>query len=222
MNDYIKNNYVEITDVRGLSSIQIPIYNYCYRKNKNNYDWIGLLDLDEFLYIENNLTIKQYFYKENFNKCQTIFFNWVLYNDNNLIKYSKIKLIKRFTYPSFNFSVGKSFVRGSIENLIIPSAHIPGINIFHFCNSNGELIFPNDFYQNKFEKQPKAYIKHFYTKTAEEFCHKIKRGHAHFHKNHPNYIDSIKLKLYTFFKINNKTKEKINILEKCTGIKLKY
>ena len=148
------------------------VYNYCYRKNRYICDWIGFLDLDEFLYIENNLTLKQYFYKENFNKCQLIFFNWIMFNDNNLIRYDKRKLLQRFTFPSFNFSEGKSFIRGGIENFIISSTHIPGINIFHFCNSNGELIYPNDFYQYKFEKHPKAYIKHFYTKTVEEFCDK--------------------------------------------------
>ena len=145
LNDYIKNKYVEIFDVRGLSSIQIPIYNYCYRKNRNMCDWIGLLDLDEYLYIENNSTIKQYFYNKIFNKCQTIFFNWVVFNDNNLIRYESIRLIKRFTNPVLNDTVGKSFVRGKIENLIIPSVHIPGINIFNFCNSNGE--FNNKIYQ---------------------------------------------------------------------------
>ena len=34
-NDIIKDKYskeVDIIDVRGMSSIQIPIYNYCYKK----------------------------------------------------------------------------------------------------------------------------------------------------------------------------------------------
>ena len=61
LKDYIKNNLVEIIDVRGLSSIQIPIYNYCYRKYRNLYDWIGFIDIDEYLFIENNQTIKNYF-----------------------------------------------------------------------------------------------------------------------------------------------------------------
>ena len=62
IDDFIKNNFVEIIDVRGLSSIQIPIYNYCYRKYNNLYDWIGFLDFDEFLFIENNKTMKNYIY----------------------------------------------------------------------------------------------------------------------------------------------------------------
>ena len=53
------------------------------------------------------------------------------------------------------------------------------IQVYNFCYSNGEF--------NKFEKHPKTFIKHFYTKTAEGFCDRIKRGHVHFHKNHKDY-----------------------------------
>ena len=97
----------------------------------------------------------------------------------------------------------------------MPSSHIPGINIYNFCNSNGEFIYPKNFLGIKFEKNPKAFIKHFYTKTAEEFCDKIKRGHAHYHKNHKYYQSSINSKLNTFFILNKKTDEKVNILHNC-------
>jgi len=215
LSDYIKNKFIEIIDVRGLSSIQIPIYNYCYRKNFELYNWIGFIDLDEYLYIENEESIKSYFYNKIFNKCQTVFFNWIIYNDNNLIRYDKRNLLERFTNPAKSTIQGKSFVRGNIKNLIIPTEHIPGINIYNFCNSNGELIYPKNFFSNKLKKNPKAFIKHFFTKTAEEFCEKIKRGHAHFHKNHKDYQRSINSKLNAFFRLNKKTDEKVKILENC-------
>jgi hypothetical protein len=82
-------------------------------------------------------------------------------------------------------------------------------------------IYPKNFYGYKFEKKPKAYIKHFFTKTAEEFCGKISRGNAHFHKNHSKYNAIIKGKINLFFKLNKVTDKKIDILERCTGMKLK-
>lgn len=218
--EYIKNNFVKIIDVRGLSSIQIPIYNYCYKNNKNLYNWIGFVDIDEYLFIEDNQTIKNYLYNKRFNKCQTVFFNWIIYNDNNLIKYDSRSLKERFTHQSLKHSQGKSFVRGNIENLIIPTSHMPGINIFHFCNSNGELIYPNNFFENKFEKKPKAYIKHYYTKTVEEFCDKLKKGDAHFHKNHIEYKESIKQRINIFFSLNKITKDKLNVLKNCVNLKI--
>ena len=220
INNYIKNKYVEIIDVRGLSSIQIPVYNHCYRKNKDICDWIGFLDFDEFLYIKNNENIRNYLYDEKFNKCQLIFFNWVIYDDNDLINYDNRKLIDRFTHPKLKYYQGKSFIRGNINNLVVPTTHIPGINVFNFCNSNGKFIHPRNFIGNKFEESSKAYIKHFYTKTAEEFCRKVNKGHAHFHKDHPKYINSINLRLNLFFKINKVTQEKIKIIEKCLNMKL--
>ena len=138
-----------------------------------------------------------------------------MHNDNNLVKYDNRSLRERFTRPSLKSTQGKSFVRGNIDNLIITTTHIPGINIFHFCNSNGELIYPKNFMNNRFERKPKAYIKHYYTKTAEEFCYKLKKGNAHFHKNHKQYQSSIRGRIKLFFKLNKKTNEKENIIKNC-------
>ena len=64
-------------------------------------------------------------------------------------------------------------------------------------------------------------LKHFYTKTAEEFCNKIKRGDAIFNKDQFHYNGIINGKIVLFFSINKITMSKIKILEKCLGINLK-
>ena len=218
--DYIAKNLVELIDVRGLTSIQIPIYNYCYQNNKNLYDWIILLDLDEYIYIKNYKNINDYVYNRRFEKCELIFLNWRIYSDNDLIKYDDRKLNIRFNYPKEFFNQGKSIVRGGIDNLLIPSTHIAGINIHYFCNSNGKMIYPTNFVGNEVEKHTKAYIKHFYTKTVEEFCIKINKGNAHFNNKHPNYIKNIHYRIKHFFLWNKITNYKIKFLENCTGINL--
>ncbi len=217
---YIKTKFVDVFDVRGFSSIQIPIYNYCYQKYQKEYDWIGFFDLDEYLSINNFKNIKNYIYNKRFEKCQTIYFNMILYNDNDNLKYEKGTLIQRFTNAKAINKYGKSLVRGGYGKLLIPTTMIPGINIYYFCNSNGERIYPKNFYSNKYKKNSTAFLKHFITKTAEEFCIKINRGDAHFYKNHPKYKGVINHRLKVFFNLNKITKEKIIILENCTGIKL--
>ena len=107
-----------------------------------------------------------------------------------------------------------------MDNLLIPSTHIPGINIHYYCDSNGLRIYPKNFFSNEIENKPKAFIKHFYTKTVEEFCKKINKGHAHYNINNPNYLASIKLRIKLFFLWNRITNYKIKILENCTGINL--
>lgn len=203
-----------------MTSIQIPIYNYCYKNNYDNYDWIGFIDFDEYLYIKNNENINSFLSNKRFEKCELIFFNWIIYNDNDLIKYDNRTLNERFKKAKNVFNQGKSFVRGGINQLLISTTIIPGINIYSFCNSKGEKIYPKDFNNNKKEISPLAYIKHYYTKTVEEFCNKIKKGNAHFHKKHPFYQASIQLRIHLFFLWNKITKKKIEILEKCTNLYL--
>ena len=90
-------------------------------------------------------------------------------------------------------------VRGGLENIIIPTSHIIGININQFCDSNGNRIFPENYYTIKNNNNSKAFIKHFYTKTAEEFCNKIIKGDVQFHKNHQKYLELLNQKLDFFF-----------------------
>ena len=165
LSDYFTNKQIEIIDVRGLSSILIPIYNYCYKKNNLLYDWIGFLDFDEYLYIENNETIKEYFYNERFNKCQSLFFNWVIYNDNDLIKYDNRSLIERFNHRSLNFSQGKSFVRGGIKNFMMPCAHIAGINV--------NLFIQKIFLQMILKKNQRHISNIFILKPQKNFAIKL-------------------------------------------------
>ena len=96
----------------------------------------GFIDIEE--YIKNGKNIKNYFFSNIFEKCQTIYFNWIIYNGNDKIKYDKKPLTRRFTMVKSFFNKGKSFVIGEIYNLVIPTIIIPGINIKYFCNSNVE------------------------------------------------------------------------------------
>ena len=225
LNDIIKNKYlqkVDIVDIRGMTSIQIPIYNYCYKNNYNIFDWIGFIDIDEYLHIKSNENINSYLSNKRFSKCELVFFNWMIYGDNDKIKYENISLSERFQKPKQLINQGKSFVRGGINKLLIPTTLIPGINIYSFCNSNGSKIYPKNFINNKIEISPMAFLKHYYTKTVEEFCNKLNKGNAHYHKNHPNYIQTIKRRINLFFLWNKITIEKIEILEKCTNLSLIY
>ena len=89
LKDFLSKEVVEIKDIRGLKSVQIPSYNYCYKNNINLYDWIAFFDFDEFLFIKNNAYIKKYLYNDKFKKCQLVFFTRYIYDDNSLVKYDK-------------------------------------------------------------------------------------------------------------------------------------
>lgn len=193
LKEYIMSGNVEIIDIHGFESAQFPSYMDCYKKYGNQFDFLLFLDFDEFVKIENNIDINTYVYNKKFNKCETIVLNWVMYGDNNLLKYDNRTMIERFTKPIGNWTRGKSIVRTNIPKLIISSTFMIGINTQYFCDSNGNRLFPSSYYGFEVPNNPKAYIKHFYTKTVEEFCNKINRGDGHFHKNHPERLNVIKI-----------------------------
>ena len=206
--DYIKNNSVEIIDIRGLFSTQISVYNYFYKRYSHFFDWIAFFDIDEYLYIKNNLNINNYLYNLRFKNCESIIFNSHIYNDNNLEKYDNRTLIERFKSLKLISKLAKSIVRGGLKNIIFFSVHVCAKNINYFCDSTGKRIFPTSYIEIKKSKDYMAYIKHFYTKTAEEMCIKINRGDAQFSRE-KTFIKRLK----KFFSIN-----KIKILENCSHI----
>ena len=212
LKEFILAKKVEIENIRGLKSIQIPAYNYCYNKNKNFYDWIAFFDFEEYLYINRSSNIKNYLYNSTFDKCESILFNWRIFGDNDLLKYDNRTLIERFSPTNITY-LTKFIVRGNLSELLITSSHI-AIHT-NYCNSRGKIIFPESLQNFPVENKFIAYLRHYYTKTAEEFCNKILRGDVQFKITE----STIMQKINKFFWINKKTPEKIRILEKCFNIK---
>ena len=165
---YIKNYFVEIINIRGFHSAQIPIYNICYKTYRNQFDYISFLDFDEFITIEKNQNISEYIYNSKMNNCESILLNWVNYGDINLENYDNRIIIKRFIKPINKFNRGKCIVRTDIQNLIIFTSHIIGINTKYFCDSNGKRLFPNNFYVFSPPKKAEVFIKHFFQKIRRK------------------------------------------------------
>jgi hypothetical protein len=135
----------------------------------------------------------------------------MVYTDNNLIKSDGRGVLERFTTPmeydkcvTYKFPENnhtKSIIRCGIENLKWNQTPHTVLNI-KYCNSIGDGCSNSPFESYNFDF---AYIKHFTTKTIEEWINnKIKRGYPDgnkdwFKKN--NIIDK-------FFKYNDITDEK--------------
>ena len=136
--------------------------------------------------------ISAFLSNKRFEKCKNIKINWLIYTDNNKLYYENKSLEKRFTSPNLNDSANyviKSTIKGKISKNCwkkINNPHSPNKNIVS-CSPSGKIINSQSFYNYppdfKF-----AYLKHYATKTIEEYCNKIKKGRAD-----------------TFLKFNNET-----------------
>lgn len=220
LNKQISNNFVEILNYRGYrgkrQSPQSEAFIDCYEKNKNNYNWLSFFDFDEFLELKRNKNIKEYLSNKIFKKCANIKINWLMFTDNDLLYYENITLQKRFTTPRFHDNLNliiKSTVRGKLKFNYWRSMNNPhsSSNYLTACDSNGNITDPTKFYSSSFNHEF-SYLKHYSTKTIEEYCNKIKRGRSDLLVK----LDNKTLEYYFnyFFERNKKTKKKIDYFKK--------
>ena len=219
LQSYINDEFVEITDFRNKEAAQLSAYNDCYEKHNNEYDWIAFFDFDEFLTLVKDEDIKAYL--SHFEDFQCVKINWMVYTDNDLVINDHKPLLERFTRPmeydkfgTYQFPENnhvKSIVRGGIENFRWNgNPHTPNMDI-KYCDSVGNESDKSPFIQYNHEN---AYIKHFITKTIDEWIHyKQIRGAGDRTKKQSDLAYSIE----SFFKYNGKTKEKLDYINKMKG-----
>ena len=168
------------------------------------------------------MKLQQFLSNQIFSSCESILFNWLIYTDNDLIFYDNRKVLERFTTPNYlnrdNVHV-KSIVRGNLDKIIFynnTSHHVPSKDL-SICNSKGNLIKQEKY--NPFAVSPPifdyGYLKHFTTKTAEEYCVKIKRGN-----NRGKKFD-LKERVNLFFYHNKFTYEKLKVFENTFNMSFK-
>lgn len=221
LNDYINKGYVVYHNYRGQKVCQIKAYNDCYLSYSNECDWIAFYDADEFIELNRHKNISSFISQYKFNgdvKYNCILLNWICYGDNGHVYYDNRPLSHRFTKPVetttfINFNVPlnsyhKSIVKtGQTRLSFIDSVHLPSGGNLKCCDVSGNSVIScNSHIHNSGE----AYIKHYITKSLEEYIEKINRGY-------PDHVVNVNQKikyLERYFLINKETKEKRIILNK--------
>ena len=159
------------------------------------------------------MVLKEFLSNKIFDNCESIIFNWVLYNDNDLVYYDNRTLFERFTKPSFEDRANiyvKAIVRGNLDRqpyIDKKTNHrpVPEIKV---CNSIGNLLsFYSDSYPPNYKN---GYLIHFNQKTAEEYITKMLKGTCGGHKFDINKLEE---KINLFFNHNKFTKEKLKVFE---------
>ena len=215
--DHIDSGLVEINEVFGSPIGQAELYKITYEKYGNKCKWFLLFDFDEFLEIhfekDKSITLNEFLNNQIFDKCEAILFNWLIYGDNELIHYDNRPVIERFTEPYYDSRANafvKSILRGGLNKTVfIPkkSSHVPERGVI-ICDSKGNI---RESY-NAFSINPPifdyGYLKHFTTKTAEEYCEKIIRG------TNTNLAYDPAERVQCFFSHNRFSEEKLKVFEK--------
>lgn len=216
---YIDNHFVSIIDYRNAVNFQVDYYNDIYNKIQDKYEWIAFFDFDEFLVLEKNKTIQDYLSRECFKDYEQILINWKIYTDNDLVYDDGRSCIERFTTPMeiYKCTKYKYYPENKHVKKILRSGLSNFINFVHngygnikTCNNKGIEI--NGSFPLQKINYDYAYIKHFMTKTIDEFIKtKYYRNLA---DSDPSYTMSNTYNCHIgwFFKINNITDSKIQYL----------
>ena len=163
------------------------------------------VDVDEYLYIKKNRTLLEFLTDIKFKKCENIHINYREFGDSDLLNYDKRPLFIRFV-KTYRFSPSiKTFVRGGIKNAIMDIHR--SYNIKYYCNSEGKIIIPSA-YDIKELSIENAEIKHYITKTIDEFVIKLIKGWPIVELGSIKYYNFLKHRIKYFFGINKLTKDK--------------
>jgi hypothetical protein len=226
--EYIDSGFVIIKNCKNIKSAQIYVYNDCYKEYCNEYDWIMFFDFDEFLSFTNDKykTIDEYLSEEMFNEFKMIHVNWLVYGDNGRLRYENEPLQKRFTKPISsdlcvsdnvpeNFHI-KSIIRGGLSDIEFFHNSHTITNDIDCCNECGIRVQALSTYADFSNKN--VVLKHYLTKTIEEYCDKLIRGYPDRLNISQELMEFLLEERY--FKYNIPTRPKINIVLKKLGFDL--
>lgn len=168
---------------------QTKAYTECYKKRELDFDWMAFIDIDEFISFPDDSeykTIKEYLSTM---KADVILLNWMVYGDNNYLCDDGRGVLERFLKPMpYNFSpysifLGKAPTNRHVKQILysgldleVVSPHIPLLKgNYKVVNADGKLVDNVSIQKNYTFKT--CYIKHFVTKSLEEYVNtKVKRG----------------------------------------------
>lgn len=195
---------ITIYNIRGMKSkyLQHYIYNNFY--HEHTFEWVLFCDIDEFLFGIDN--VHDFLKQHKFNKFNQIRVLWKLFGDDNTIERDMTIGVKDFFKEQKHDNrleyQNKSFIRGGL-NIIITSCHyVKGLKS---CFPSGKECQSDKLEITNYTNEP-IYIHHYMTKTLAEFIkQKLGRGDA--------VWDNRSINLDYFWRINNKTQEKIEYLK---------
>lgn len=163
---------------------QIQAYNKLLEDYVDLYDYICVWDIDEFLYLKDFISIKDFLSSNDaFQYVNNICLFWETYGNNGFVEKPNISLVN--AYDNI-YNLSKDYHYNIFLKCIINCKNVIKNNLLKFddahqlsdnvncCDTDGNNIFSSNCYI--IPNLNHAYLKHFITKSLDEYINKIKRG----------------------------------------------
>ena len=160
-----------ITTIRWEQSMfatQIEAYTDCIARFKDESEWIAFFDIDEFIRINDGRDLKTYLDSLDKN-ISGIYIPWEMHGANGQLNKNMGGVRDRFPTPLCMDGRGKCIVRCNMVSLMFP--HWPVGLESQLVNADNS---PLENWQSG--KNCGIVLEHYYTRSWEEWCDKIKRG----------------------------------------------
>lgn len=209
LGDYICKGHVTVIDYRNRERAQRSAYNDAYQRLSGKYDWMAFFDFDEFLcFGRGAATASQQSQLSGFlslvpNGFHAVMIPWLMMTDSGMMRNDHRPLMERFSESTTRGEQqGKCIIRTGIAGArFTKSVHVPYEPTLRCCNPR---LQPTAQHRLQPRDTSVAYLKHFSTKTIEEWLsNKWQKGAAgcSYEKFQRQYADY-------FFRINERTPEK--------------
>lgn len=219
------SSHVSVIDVRGKKFVQKKVYDEFYKTYE--FDWCAFIDIDEFITLPANGSCHDVSaFLADCAGFDAVHLNWQCFGDNGHIRKSEAAVLQRFTKPLTPFDFKYTYITIP-ENCHIKSIIRKGLNISwisgtdewgsnphtpnglqNVCNARKEKIPNSPFSDICFDG---AYIRHYMTKSLEEYAVKIQRQCADCEANFYSYPK--------YFRANRLTVKKVAFLKRQGFIK---
>ena len=174
------------------------------------------MDFDEFLTLVKDNNIKDYLSRDCFKNANQILINWKIYTDNDLVYDDGKPCLERFTTPMEKDKIiehigikqneiVKTIIRTKLNNIQLNTVHLFDSELLKQTTYNniGNKINELKYWQPI--NWDLSYIKHFTTKTIEEW---IKNKQIRGTGARSMSMFKLTYPVFLFFKYNKMTKEK--------------
>ena len=173
---YIEEGIVKYQLIKGKGR-QMDAYNIVINKERKNCRYIGFLDADEFIHLDNGVGLKETLSSvfDKHSDCAAVGLNWLLFGSSNLKNKSNEPVIKRFVYHSEpNFKENKH-IKSIVNPRLVMDFRNPHFALYKkgysaYNLNDGKIHGPF----NEDMTNTSIRINHYFTKSEEEFM--IKRG----------------------------------------------
>jgi hypothetical protein len=190
IDEYIKTGVVTLIDW-PYNQAQIEAYLDCIDKYRDETNWIGFIDIDEFVIPKKDHTIISLLKK--YRDYPAVLLYWRLFGSSGMLDRQRDGLVTEdFTacWPKYD-EVGKCFYNTAYEfdskykrNKFLHHYMWPSYKGIHYPPFNVDFHAVPRKHINKIDSSElSAQINHYFTKTYEEYCEKKSRGDVYFKVN---------------------------------------